>query len=188
MGLRERSQHIPGLQVASSQITSNPHTFFLTRPCDHPSKLQDNWVLLSSPKLQHGKAPFQGHEPSKVQPPAHSRAQQWGNRTRLNSTRQPISQPSVRIGWEDQLCEVAPPVQQLQTRVVFCLGNFKDKNSFVGAKPPQPQYNFPDPPSLHRQSRVPSRSPRAKVQDWWHYAQSAPLLTSPWGESLQCYY
>ena len=132
MGLRERSQHIPGLQVASSWITSNPHTFFLTRPCDHPSKLQDNWVLLSSSKLQHGKAPFQGHEPSKLQPPAHSHAQQWGNRTRLSSTGRPISQPSARTGWEGQPREATPPAQRLHTRLVFCLGNFKDKNSFVG--------------------------------------------------------
>lgn len=38
--------------MASSQAISNPHIFLLTRPCSHPSILQDNWALFRGPILQ----------------------------------------------------------------------------------------------------------------------------------------
>lgn len=53
-------------------------------------------------------------------------------------------------------------MQQLQTTAVFGLGSFKDENSFVEAKPPQPQYNFPDPPPSADKAQSPFKIPQTQ--------------------------
>lgn len=65
-----------------------------------------------------------------------ARLQWWGNRALFERSKV-THFPAKEEKWvDDQLLDIALQVQQLQAKIIFCLGNFKDEKSFVRAKPP----------------------------------------------------
>lgn len=128
--------------MSSSQEISNPDTFFLTQPCNLSlPNLQDKWPgpCLGTPFPNYKMVKlFSG---GKIQASFNAlpiaRLQRWGNRTLFEQQSRVTHFPAKEEKWVDyQLPDIALQVQQLQTKIIFCLGNFKDKKSFVRAKPP----------------------------------------------------